>query len=188
MMSSLDFTISLFSKYQLAATSCSTVPFADPSTSPSPTSPAGPAVSSSCAFLSSGHHPPASSGRGGPFPHSTISSSLSPSSVPSHSSSSPGLSLSGLNRGGRIAQASAHPSNHTEERAAGPPSFHTQGCTAERFPDWPQLCRPAELSEPACRRQSSPEQPRRQLNEEEPRIYPWMRRSGEEREGGKGYE
>uniref|UniRef100_A0AAQ4Q7Q3 Homeobox domain-containing protein n=1 Tax=Gasterosteus aculeatus aculeatus TaxID=481459 RepID=A0AAQ4Q7Q3_GASAC len=82
-MSSLDFTISLFSKYQLAATSCSTVPFADPSTSPSPTSPAG-----------------------GPFPHSTISSSLSPSSVPSHSSSSPGLSLSELNRGACRRQSS----------------------------------------------------------------------------------
>ncbi|KAL6103575.1 hoxb7 [Pungitius sinensis] len=185
-MSSLDFASALFSKYQLATTSCSSI-LADPSTSPVPTSPAGPADSSSCAFVSSGHHPPASAGRGGPFPHSTISSSPSSSSIPSYSSSSLFWSLSGQNRNGAIAKPSAHPSNLAEERAAQAPSFSTRGCTAERFPGWPQLCRPAELSEPACRRQSSPQQrqPRRQLNEEEPRIYPWMRSSGTDRRRGR---
>ncbi|XP_037332103.2 homeobox protein Hox-B7a [Pungitius pungitius] len=185
-MSSLDFASALFSKYQLATTSCSSI-VADPSTSAFLTSPTGPADSSSCAFVSSGHHPPASAGRGGPFPHSTISSSPSSSSIPSYSSSSLFWTLSGQNRDGAIAQPSAHPSNLAEERAAQPPSFSTRGCTAERFPGWPQLCRPAELSEPACRRQSSPEQqqPRRQLNEEEPRIYPWMRSSGTDRRRGR---
>ncbi|KAM8844630.1 homeobox protein Hox-B7-like [Spinachia spinachia] len=178
MTSSLDFASALFVKYQRATTTI----FADHITSPFPTSPAGPAVSSPCAFVSSGNHP-TSAARGGRSPNSTISSSAPSSSIPPYSSSPLCWSLSGLNRGDGIAPPSAHPSNLAEEREAGPPSFSAQGCTVERFPGLP-LCLPADLPETAWGRQISPE-PRRQLSEEEPRIYPWMRSSGTDRRRGR---
>ncbi|XP_031733457.1 homeobox protein Hox-B7-A-like [Anarrhichthys ocellatus] len=186
-MSSLDFANALFSKYQRAAASCSTLIFADPPTSPFPTSFTAPAASSSCALVSNGYHLHASGGRGGTLPPSSIPSSPSSSFIPSCSSSSLCWSLSGPNRSGGIARPSAHPSNPAEEPAAGPPSFSLQGCAAERFPGRPQLCPLAGLSEPACRRQSCLEQQqqRRQLNEEEPRIYPWMRSTGADRRRGR---
>uniref|UniRef100_A0A8C2WQQ9 Homeobox B7a n=1 Tax=Cyclopterus lumpus TaxID=8103 RepID=A0A8C2WQQ9_CYCLU len=69
--------------------------------------------------------------------------------------------------------------------AAGPQSSSPQGCATERFPGRSQLCTLAGLFEPPCRRQSCPEQQQWQLNEEEPRIYPWMRSSGVDRRRGR---
>ncbi|XP_008291172.1 homeobox protein Hox-B7-A isoform X3 [Stegastes partitus] len=64
-MSSLYFANALFSKYQQAAASCPALLFTDSPTSPSPTSSASPAASSSCALVSSGYqHHHVSSERG----------------------------------------------------------------------------------------------------------------------------
>ncbi|XP_068452950.1 homeobox protein Hox-B7-B-like [Clinocottus analis] len=180
-MSSLDFANALFSKYHQAAASCSALVFADHPTSPFPTSPTAPAASSSCALVSSGYHLHASGGKGGPLPSSSISSPNSSSTfLPSCASSSLCWSL---NRSGVSARPGAHPSEPAEVSAAGPPSFSPQGCAAERFHRRPQLCPLPGLSEPACRRQRGPGQ--QQLNEEEPRIYPWMRSSGVDRRRGR---
>ncbi|XP_074511289.1 uncharacterized protein LOC141780098 [Sebastes fasciatus] len=183
-MSSLDFANALFSKYQQAAASCSSLLFTESPTSPSQTSSAAPAgsSSSSCALVSSGYH------LHGPLPPS--SSSFTPSSS---SSSSPFcLSLSGLNRSSGSIQSSAHPLNSADNvrTFSGPLSSSLQGCASERFSGRPQqLCSlTLRLPEPACRRQSCPEQQQqqqRQLNEEEPRIYPWMRSSGADRKRGR---
>ncbi|XP_034396090.1 homeobox protein Hox-B7a [Cyclopterus lumpus] len=181
-MSSLDFANALFSKYHRAATSCSTLLFADHLTSPVPTSPTATAASSSCALVSSGYHLHAAGGRGRPLPPSSISSSSSSSFIPSCSSSSLCWSL---NRSGGSARPSAQPSEPVEVCAAGPQSSSPQGCATERFPGRSQLCTLAGLFEPPCRRQSCPEQQQWQLNEEEPRIYPWMRSSGVDRRRGR---
>lgn len=194
-MSSLDFANALFSKYQQAAASCSALLFTDPPTSPFQSSSAAPAVSSSCALVSSGYHLHVSSGRSSgrlPFPPPSSSSSPSSPSFPSSSSSSSFcLSLSGLNRSSGSTQPGAHPFNPAEVRkggaysapGAGPLCSSLQGCAVERFPVQPQLCSLTDrLPEPACRRQSSPEQ----RHEEGLRIYPWMRSSGEERAEGVG--
>lgn len=193
-MSSLDFANALFSKYQQVAASCSALLHTDSPTSPFPSSSVAPAVSSSCALVSSGNHFHVSSGRGNgglPFPPSSSASSPSSSSFPSTSSSSSFcLSLSGLNRSSGSTQPGAHHFSPAEvltggaysASGAGPLCFSMQGCAAERFPGRPQLCSlTARQPEPACRRQSSPEQQQhRQSNEEGPRIYPWMRSTGEE--------
>uniref|UniRef100_A0A3Q1GVE7 Homeobox B7a n=1 Tax=Acanthochromis polyacanthus TaxID=80966 RepID=A0A3Q1GVE7_9TELE len=64
-MSSLYFANALFSKYQQAAASCPALLLTDSRTSPSPSSSASPAVSSSCALVSSGYqHHHVSSERG----------------------------------------------------------------------------------------------------------------------------
>ncbi|XP_053193819.1 homeobox protein Hox-B7a [Scomber japonicus] len=198
-MSSLYFANALFSKYQQAAASCPALLFTDSPTSPSTSSSASPAGSSSCALVSSGYHHHVSSGRGVgalPFPpsSSTTSSSPSSSSFPSSSSSSSfRLSLSGLNGSSGDTQPGSHHFNPAEvctggaysAHGAGPLCSSLQGCAAERYPGESQLCSlAARLPEPACRRQSSPEQ-RRQLNEERLRIYPWMRSSGAEKRRGR---
>ncbi len=187
-MSSLDFANALFSKYQQSAASCSTLLFKDSATSPFPSSSTAPAMPSSCTLVSSGYHPHASSGRGSgglSFNPSSSSSSLSSSSS---SSSSFSLSLSGLNRSCGSSQPGAHPVYPAEVRTGGAYSAPGSGslCASlqesaeERFPGRPQLCSlTSRLLEPACRRQSSPEQQQRRLNEEVQRIYPWMRSSGE---------
>ncbi|KAM7372565.1 hypothetical protein PAMP_009723 [Pampus punctatissimus] len=196
-MSSLYFANALFSKYQQAAASCSALLFTDSPTSPSPSSSASPTVSS-CALVSSGYHHHVSSGRGvGALsfpPSSSTSSSPSSSSFPSSSSSSSfRLSLSGLNGSSGNIQPGAHHLNPAEVCAggdysapgAGPLCSSLQGCAAERYSGRSQLCSlAARVPEPACRRQSSPEQ-RRQLNEETLRIYPWMRSSGAEKRRGR---
>ncbi|XP_039681951.1 homeobox protein Hox-B7a, partial [Perca fluviatilis] len=195
-MSSLDFANALFSKYQQAAANCSALLFTDSPNSPFPTSSAAPAVSSSCALVSSGYHLHVSSGRGGgelPLPPSSFSSSHSSSSFPpSPSSSSFCVSLSGLNRSSGSVEPSTQPFIPAEVRTrgafsapgAGPLRSSLQGCAAERFPDRPQLL--SRLPEPACRRQTCPEQQQwRQLNEEELRIYPWMKSSGADRRRGR---
>ncbi|XP_035510719.1 homeobox protein Hox-B7a isoform X2 [Morone saxatilis] len=196
-MSSLDFANALFSKYQQAAASCSALLFTDSPTSPfqSSSSSLAPDVSSSCALVSSGYHLHVSSGRGSgglPFPPS---SSPSSSSFPSTSSSSSFcLSLSGLNRSSGSTQPSAHPFNPAEvltrgaysAPGAGQLCSSLQGCAAEPFPGRPQLCSLTDrFPEPACRRQSSPEQQQRQLNEKGLRIYPWMRSTGADRKRGR---
>ncbi|XP_041813966.1 homeobox protein Hox-B7a [Chelmon rostratus] len=200
-MSSLDFANALFSKYQQVAASCSALLFTDSPTSPFPSSSIAPAVSSSCALVSSGNQFHVSSGRGNgglPFPPSSSASSpSSSSSFPSTSASSSfRLSLSGLNRSSGSTQPGAHPFSPAQVRAGGAYSapragalcFSAQGCAAERFPDPAQLCSlTTRYPEPACRRQSSPEQQqqRRQSNEEGPRIYPWMRSTGVDRRRGR---
>ncbi|XP_076608436.1 homeobox protein Hox-B7-like [Chaetodon auriga] len=193
-MSSLDFANALFSKYQVAA-SCSALLFTDSPTSPFPSSSIAPAVSSSCALVSSGNHLHVSSGRGLPFPPSSSASSPSSSSFPSTSSSSSFcLSLSGLNRSSGSTQPGAHPFSPAEvltggaysASGAGPLCFSMQGCATERFPGRPQLCSlTGRHPETACRRQSSTEQQQRQSNEEGLRIYPWMRSTGVDRRRGR---
>ncbi|XP_042247480.1 homeobox protein Hox-B7a [Thunnus albacares] len=199
-MSSLYFANALFSKYQQAAANCSALLFTDSPTSHSPSSSASPAVSSSCALVSSGYHHHVSSGRGVgalPFPPSSTSSPSSSSFSSSSSSSSFSLSLSGLNGSSGDTQPGAHHFNPAEVctggaysvPGAGPLCSSLQGCAAERYPGRSQLCSltgslAARVPEPACRRQNSPEQ-RRQLNEERLRIYPWMRNSGAEKRRGR---
>lgn len=206
-MSSLYFANALFSKYQQATANCPALLFTDSPTSPSTSSSASPAGASSCALVSSGYHHHVSSGRGVgalPFPPSSSTtsssspSSSSSSSFPSSSSSSSSfrLSLSGLNGSNGDTQPGVHHFNpaqvctggaYNNVPGAGQLCSSLQGCAVERYPGESQLCSlAARLPEPACRRQSSPEQ-RRQLNEERLRIYPWMRSSGEGRgEGGGG--
>ncbi|XP_042337022.1 homeobox protein Hox-B7a-like, partial [Plectropomus leopardus] len=185
-MSTLDFTNALFSKYQQAAASRSALLLRDSPTYSFPSSSAAPAVSSSCALVSSGYHLHVFNKRGvGELPPSPFSSSPSSSSLaPSSSSSAVCLSLSGLNRSSGSIQPCAQPFNPAQVRTgggysaqgAGSLSSSLQGCAAERYPG--QLCSVTRLPEPACRRQSCPEQ--QQFNEKELRIYPWMRSSGEE--------
>lgn len=189
-MSSLYFANALFSKHQQAAANCSALSFTDSPTSPSSVSSASPAVTSSCALVSSGYnHQYVSNGRCGgglPFPPSSSpSSSFFPSSSPSFLC----LSLSGLNNNGGDNQLDAQPPNPSEVRTAEacralgavPLCSPLQRCASGRFPDPTQLCSlVSRLPEPACRRQRSPEQQQRQLNHQRLLIYPWMRSSGEE--------
>lgn len=197
-MSSLDFANALFSKYQQTAASCSALLFTDSPTSPCPSSSVAPAVSSSCALVSSGYQLHVSGGKGSEgLPPSLSSPSSSSSSFPSTSSSSSFcLSLPGLNRSSGVTRPGAHPFNPAEMLAggaysasgAGPLCSSLQGCAMERFSGRPRLCTvSSRLPEPACRRQSIPEQHhhQQQQRQEGLPIYPWMRSSGEEREDGK---
>ena len=188
-MSSLDFANALFSKYQHAAASCSALLFTDSPTSPCPSFPSvAPVASSSCALVSSGYHLHVSGGRGSrglPVPPSSSFSSPSSSSFPSTSSSSTLCSsLSGLNRNSGSIQPGAHPFDPAEVLSGGACSALGAGpmCSSlERFTSRPQLnSLSARLPEPACRRQTNPEQLQLQTHEEGLRIYPWMRSSGEE--------
>lgn len=191
-MSSLSFANALFSKHQQAAANCSALSLTDSPTSPSSVSSASPAVSSSCAVVSSGfNHQYVSNGRCGgglPFPPSSSYSPFS-SLFPPSSPSFLCLSLSGLNNNGGDNQPDAQPPNSTEVRTveayralgAAPLCPPLQRCASGRFPDPNQLCSlVSRLPEPACRRQRSPVQQQRQLNHQRLLIYPWMRSSGEE--------
>ncbi|XP_034567090.1 homeobox protein Hox-B7-B-like isoform X3 [Notolabrus celidotus] len=184
-MTSPDFANALFSKYEQEAVSCSAMLFADSPTSPFPSSSATPAVSSSCALASSGYHLHGSNGIGnGAIPLPPSSSAPSPSCSASFSSSpSFCLSLWGLNRGSESTQTGEQHFNPAEVRKGGAVPL----LATERIPGRSQLsARPVGLSEPACRRQSySEQQQRMQLNEEGPRIYPWMRSSGAEKRRGR---
>ncbi|XP_041673149.1 homeobox protein Hox-B7a [Cheilinus undulatus] len=182
-MSSPGFANALFSKYQQTSASCSAFLLSDSPTSPFPSSSADPALSSSCALASSGYHLHGSSGRGsGGLPLPPSSSSSSPSFFASSSSSSPFCFFSGLSRGsGNVQPSRGHfqPSEARGEEAV-------RLCASEKIPARSQLCAlPAGLPEAACRRQSNPEQQRRQMNEEGPQIYPWMRSTGADRRRGR---
>lgn len=180
-MTSSDFTNALFSKYQQEAVSCSAMLFKDSPTSIFTSSSAAPAVSSSCALVSSGYHLHGSNGRGsGGLSLPPSSSASSPSCSASFSSSSSlCLSLWGLNGGNGSTQPGGQHFNLAEVLKGGAAPL----LATERIPCRSQLsARPFGLSESACRRQSNSEREQRmQLNEEGPRIYPWMKSSGEEK-------
>nr|XP_020508497.1 homeobox protein Hox-B7a-like [Labrus bergylta] len=192
-MSSPDFANALFSKYQQAAVNCSAMLFTDSPTSPFPSCSTAPALSNSCALVSSGYHLHGSNGRGsGGLSLPPSLSSSSPSFLASSSSSSSSqfcYSLSGLNRG----SGSTQPGEYTTRRGEFQPSEvrKEEGavplCATERISGRSQLyALPTGLPEPTCRRQSNPvEQQTRQSNEEGPQIYPWMRSSGADRRRGR---
>ncbi|KAK2832781.1 hypothetical protein Q5P01_016670 [Channa striata] len=205
-MSSLYFANTLFSKYQHASAICSSLVFTDSPSSPSSASSTSPAVSSSCALVSSGynhHNIPNGSCSGGlrfapPSSSSSSSTSCTSSSSSSfHSSSTPCLSLSGLERNGGHNQPTPQPLHPADVRTveacgaqgAVPLCQPLQRCASGRFPDSTQLCSLASrLPEPACRRQRTPEQQQqqqRQLNHQRLLIYPWMRSSGADRRRGR---
>ncbi|XP_074552431.1 homeobox protein Hox-B7-B-like [Halichoeres trimaculatus] len=184
-MTSPDFANALFSKYAQEAVSCSAMLFTDSQTSSFSSSSVAPAVSSSCALVSSGYHLHGSSGRGsGGLPLPPSSSASSPScSASLSSSSSRCLSLWGLDRDNGSTHPGSQHFNPAEVRKGGAVPL----LATERIPCRSQLsARPFGLSESACRRQSNSEQQQRtQFNEEGPRIYPWMRSSGADRRRGR---
>ncbi|XP_029363524.1 homeobox protein Hox-B7a-like [Echeneis naucrates] len=197
-MSSLQFANALFSKHQQAAANCSFQLFTDSSTSPSPSSFACPAVSSSCGRISSGYHHHVSNGRSsGRLPFPPPSSSPSSSSFPPSSTSLWfRLSLSGKNGSSGGAEPSTNPPGREENWSGGASSVPGAGqscsslqtcASSTRLPSPPQLCSSAaRFPERACRTHGHPEQHQQpQLSHEGLQIYPWMRSSGADKRRGR---